>query len=210
EGVLLRLVEPMDLVDEEDGPPTAAAELRLRVVDDVPQILHALEDRGERDGVRPARGSEEMGEGGLAASGRTPEDQRLDLAALDHVAQHASRPEEMLLPDELVDRPRPHPLRERGARGTRRLGGCAREEFRLSRHDFSSSTRPFAWHRHDPRGRKSARRGVAMARIRTVGLVVKRDRPRAVRLAARMITWLRRRGLPVLVDAEAHLAGAPA
>jgi NAD+ kinase len=49
-----------------------------------------------------------------------------------------------------------------------------------------------------------------MARIRTVGLVVKRDRPRAVRLAERMIRWLRARGLGVLVDAEAQLPGAPA
>ena len=49
-----------------------------------------------------------------------------------------------------------------------------------------------------------------MARIRTVGLVVKRDRPRAVRLARRMIGWLGRRRIRVLVDADAHLAGAPA
>ena len=49
-----------------------------------------------------------------------------------------------------------------------------------------------------------------MARIRTVGLVVKRDRPRAVRLARRMIAWLRRRGLRVLVDTGVHLAEAPA
>jgi NAD+ kinase len=48
-----------------------------------------------------------------------------------------------------------------------------------------------------------------MARIRTVGLVVKRDRPRAVRLARRMIAWCRRRGLRVLVDAEARLDGVP-
>lgn len=47
------------------------------------------------------------------------------------------------------------------------------------------------------------------ARIRTVGLVVKRDRPRAVRLARRMITWLQRRGVRVLLDAEANLTGAP-
>jgi NAD+ kinase len=44
-----------------------------------------------------------------------------------------------------------------------------------------------------------------MARIRTVGLVVKRGRPRAARLARKMIVWLRRRGLRVLIDAEAGL-----
>jgi NAD+ kinase len=49
-----------------------------------------------------------------------------------------------------------------------------------------------------------------MARIRTVGLVVKRDRPRAVRLAGRMIAWLRRRGVRVLVDGVTPVPGAPA
>ena len=49
-----------------------------------------------------------------------------------------------------------------------------------------------------------------MGRIRTVGLVVKRDRPRAVRLARRMLGWLARRRVRVLLDAEAQLAGAPA
>src|SRR5262245_43479180 len=41
-----------------------------------------------------------------------------------------------------------------------------------------------------------------MGRIRTVGLVVKRDRPRAVRLSRRMVGYLRRRRLGVLVDEE--------
>ena len=47
-------------------------------------------------------------------------------------------------------------------------------------------------------------------RIRTVGFVVRRDRPRAARLARRMIAGLRRRGLKVLLDVEAGLDGVPA
>jgi NAD+ kinase len=47
-----------------------------------------------------------------------------------------------------------------------------------------------------------------MARIRTVGLVVKRDRPRAARLAERMSTWLARRKVRVLVDADGALGSA--
>ncbi|MCW5892669.1 MAG: NAD(+)/NADH kinase [bacterium] len=39
-----------------------------------------------------------------------------------------------------------------------------------------------------------------MGRIRTVGLVVKRDRPRAVRLAQRLHAYLRRRRIAVVVD----------
>jgi NAD+ kinase len=47
-----------------------------------------------------------------------------------------------------------------------------------------------------------------MARIRTVGLVVKRDRPRAARLAERMSRWLTRRKVRVLVDADGALGSA--
>lgn len=49
-----------------------------------------------------------------------------------------------------------------------------------------------------------------MGRIRTVGLVVKRDRARAVRLARRIVTALRRRRITVLVDADAPLPGLTA
>jgi NAD+ kinase len=49
-----------------------------------------------------------------------------------------------------------------------------------------------------------------MGRIRTVGLVVKRDRPRAARLATRIVAALRRRGVAVLADSEAPIAGLPA
>jgi NAD+ kinase len=49
-----------------------------------------------------------------------------------------------------------------------------------------------------------------MGRIRTVGLVVKRNQPRAMRLAQRIVSALRRRGIVVLADAEAPLPGLPA
>jgi NAD+ kinase len=67
-----------------------------------------------------------------------------------------------------------------------------------------------AWHPWNPRGRSDPLQGAVMGRIRTVGLVVKRNRPRAARLAARMLAMLRRRGIRVLADAEGFLAGAPA
>jgi NAD+ kinase len=49
-----------------------------------------------------------------------------------------------------------------------------------------------------------------MGRIRTVGLVVKRNQPRAMRLAKRIVAALRRRGIRVLADAAAPIAGLPA
>src|SRR5262249_16204989 len=50
---------------------------------------------------------------------------------------------------------------------------------------------------------------VVMGRIRTVGLVVKRNRPRATRLAQRMLSALRRRRVTVLADSVSPLAGVP-
>jgi NAD+ kinase len=47
-----------------------------------------------------------------------------------------------------------------------------------------------------------------MGRIRTVGLEVKLNRPRATRLAARLVAMLRRRGLRVLADRDVTVAGA--
>src|SRR5262249_35126980 len=49
-----------------------------------------------------------------------------------------------------------------------------------------------------------------MGRIRTVGLVVKRNQPRAMQLAKRIVTALRRRGIQVLAAAAAPIAGLPA
>jgi NAD+ kinase len=48
-----------------------------------------------------------------------------------------------------------------------------------------------------------------MGRIRTVGLVVKQDRPAATRLAGRVRDWLRRRRITVLADVEGPVAGVP-
>jgi NAD+ kinase len=66
-----------------------------------------------------------------------------------------------------------------------------------------------AWRTHEARGRNPRRRAVAMARMRTVGLVVKRGHPRAARLARKMLRWFGRRGVKTLVDADARLPGVP-
>ena len=47
-------------------------------------------------------------QGRLAAAGRPPEDDRGQLAGLDQAPQDLARPDEVLLADVLVQRPRPH------------------------------------------------------------------------------------------------------
>src|SRR5262249_36545831 len=80
----------------------------------------------------------------------------------------------------------------------------------LPRHPFTRSTGISAWHPYILRARSDGRHSAVMGRIRTVGLVVKRNRPRAARLAARILAMLRRRGLKAIADADGFRAGAPA
>ena len=58
---------------------------------------------------------------GLAGAGRTPQDHRgRAVPAADQPAQRRARAEQVLLADQLVDRARAHPDRERGVRRGRR------------------------------------------------------------------------------------------
>src|SRR5262249_35132467 len=75
---------------------------------------------------------------------------------------------------------------------------------------YDASTRRAHWNTHGARGTRSWAAKVVMGRIRTVGLVVKRDRARVRRLAERVVRALRRRGVAVLADADAPLPGVPA
>ncbi len=90
EGVLLGLVEAMDLVDEEDG---ARAEVRgfFRVDHDLLDLLDAGEDGGELDegGVRGL--GDDLGEGGFADAGRAPEDHGGGVVAIRSACAAACR-----------------------------------------------------------------------------------------------------------------------
>ena len=89
--VLLRLVEAVDLVDEEHGA-LAERRARLRFGDDAPQIGDAGADRRHALEIRAGRVARSFGERRLAASRRAPEDHRRNRVALDRSAQRAPRP----------------------------------------------------------------------------------------------------------------------
>jgi hypothetical protein len=116
EGVLLRLVEAMHLVDEEDRRLAAARELVLRGLHRFADVLHAAEHRRKRHEVRVEGVRHQARERGLARSGRAPEDHRVRLAGLEGEAQRLARAEEVLLAYDLVDRLRPQTLRKRSRR----------------------------------------------------------------------------------------------
>ena len=102
EGVLLGLVEAVDLIDEEDGAGAEAGGL-FGVDHDLLDLLDAGEDGGELDEGGAGGFGDNFGEGGLSDSGRTPEDHRGGVVALDLHAQRLARSEQVLLTDKFVE-----------------------------------------------------------------------------------------------------------
>ena len=83
ERVLLRLVEAVDLVDEQHGPLAVEREPLLGIGDSAPNLGHTGHDGRERREVGTDLASEEAGEGRLAGPRRAPEQQRREVAARD-------------------------------------------------------------------------------------------------------------------------------
>jgi len=110
EGVLLRLVETMDLVDEDDRstahPPPAILRRRHHLFD----FLDSSQDRAEGHKVRLGNLRDHPGERCLAGTGWSPEDDRLQEIAFNRFAQRSAGREDRVLADDLVERSRTHPL----------------------------------------------------------------------------------------------------
>ena len=116
EGVLLRLVEAVDLVDEQDRAAARAAARLFRFRHDLADLLDARQHGAERDEVRARRAGDHPRQRRLAGARRAPQDDRSQPVVLDRLAQRPSRPEQRLLADDLVEGARTHPLGERRGR----------------------------------------------------------------------------------------------
>ena len=117
--VLLRLVEAVDLVDEEHRPPPALAARALGGGDDLLDLLDAGRHGAERDEVGAGERREQSRQRRLARARRAPEDQRMQRAVIERLCERPAGAEEVILSDELVERARPHPLGQRRARQRR-------------------------------------------------------------------------------------------
>ncbi len=117
-GVLLRTVETVDFIDEEDGA-RAHAGGALRIHHHLLDLLDAAGDGGKLDEVGMRGGGNDFGQRGLAGTGRPPEDHGAGLVALNGQAQRLAFSQQMLLPGIVRQRARPHPLGE-----WRRAGGA--------------------------------------------------------------------------------------
>jgi len=79
-------------------------------------VRHAGGDGAEGLEVRARGGGDDRGQGALPTAGRTPEDRRDGRVLLDGPPQHRPLPDDVLLPDEFLQRPRPHARRQRRIR----------------------------------------------------------------------------------------------
>ena len=113
--VLLGAVEAVHLVEEEDRALPVLPEPIARSVDDLANILDARAHRRQRLERLGGDAGDEPGDRGLARAGRSPQHDRRQAVALDEDPQRTPRPEQVLLPDDLVQRARPQPCRQRRA-----------------------------------------------------------------------------------------------
>jgi hypothetical protein len=127
EGVLLRLVEAVDLVDEDDRPPAGSPAPVLGGGHHLFDFLDTRQHGAERHEARLRELGDHPGQRGLAGARRPPEDDRLQHVALDGETQGRAGREDVLLADDVVERAGPHPLGQR--RATRLPVGLWREAF---------------------------------------------------------------------------------
>ena len=123
ERVLLRLVEAMHFVDEQDRCAAVLLARELGARDRVANVLDAGEHRRDRDEVRVERIRHQPRERRLAHARRSPQDHRMRLARRERDGQRLAGRQQMPLPDDVVDRLRPQPLGERRQRSRIRSGG---------------------------------------------------------------------------------------
>jgi hypothetical protein len=119
--VLLGLVEAVDLVEEEDGRLGQLAAV-LGALEDLAHLRAPGLDRAELLQGGMGRGGHDPRQRRLARARRPVEDHRVRAALLDGRAQGRALREQVLLPDELVERAWPQPGRQRSCQG---IGGRA-------------------------------------------------------------------------------------
>ena len=161
ETVLLRLVEAVDLVDEEERAAAVRA-AQAGGLERAPEVRHAGEDRADRHEGEVGQAREQARDRRLAGAGRTPEDQAGERAAREHGAERAV-PQQVILADDVLEPAGP----QRSASGRGAPSGGASSGSALSKRSGIGGQRCCA-------RRTLARRGAREGRR----LVIHRSRPR--------------------------------
>ena len=114
QGILLRAVEAVDLVDEQDRALARGEQAVLGRLDGLAQVLDGARDGRHLDERRMGAVGDDARERGLARARRTVEDDRGERILLDGAAQPRALPHRGFLADEPVEGLGTHPHRERG------------------------------------------------------------------------------------------------
>ena len=118
-GVLLALVEAVDLVDEEQRPDVVATKAVARACEDRTDVVDPCGDGGELLERRVGRFRDDACDRRLPDARRAVEDHRRRASLVDRAAESRPLAEHLSLADELVERPRADPVRKWGDRVTR-------------------------------------------------------------------------------------------
>ena len=112
--ILLRLVEPVNLVNEQDRRLAACSPRRLAAVASTRRMSATLDSTPlSRSNLLRVWRAMTCASEVLPGARRPVEDERLDAVGLDGAAQQLPRPEDMRLADKLSQVARPHPRRQR-------------------------------------------------------------------------------------------------
>ncbi len=122
EDVLLRFVEVMDLVDEQDRFLAGGGEAILRRGHDFAHLGDVAFDAAQAFEFRLGHFGDDLREGGFAGAGRAGEDDGREAVGFDGAAEEFAGREDVLLADEFLERARPHAGGE-GRGGGGRLDG---------------------------------------------------------------------------------------
>ena len=134
ERVLLRLVEPVDLVHEEDRALALKRQPVARRRDDLAELAHAAQDGAEGHEEALGRRGDDACNGRLPAPGWPPEDHRAHPVGRDGLHEERARREEVGLADDVRERARSNTVGEGGAARavsgqSSPLGGGSKESF---------------------------------------------------------------------------------
>jgi hypothetical protein len=103
----------MDLIDKEDRPSVVTVPKRRRFLDRCADIFHSGQDRSDREKLSASVSGDHLRERGFSRSGRSREDERTQLIGDYRPTEKAPGTEDVVLTNELIERPRSHPSRER-------------------------------------------------------------------------------------------------
>src|SRR5437660_12233418 len=95
EIILLRFVEMVDFIDEEDRGLAQAMKL-FRFLDDLPEVFDSRRDGGELHASCASRAREDPGRRGRAASRRAPKNRGRQLARCGYSSANLPGPGKML------------------------------------------------------------------------------------------------------------------